>query len=176
MAPLEVVWTETPVPLRVRAQGRPPVELRLVPAPRPAPAAVAFVDEDSGGARAPTIPLPRGARPATVEQLLEEFAPSDGLNEREVNRMLKQAVGVELSALPPGVETFEPPVARDPSLWHPAPEVIPVTAPTPPTFEPRPPRNPRASLAVTFVLLLLGLGATLAIWAKAPGFFSGHGP
>jgi hypothetical protein len=91
--------------------------------------------------------------------------------------MLKQAVGVELSALPPGVETFAPPVAQEASLWQPAPEVILVNAPTPPSsFEPRPPRNPRASLAVTFVLLLLGLAATVAVWVQAPGFFSGRGP
>jgi hypothetical protein len=163
-APLEVAWTDTPgaaEPLR-------PVE---------PVAAAAFVDEDSAGARAPTIPLVAGARPATVEQLLNEFAPSDGLSEREINRMLKQAVGVELSALPPGVETFAPPVAQEASLWQPAPEVILVNAPTPPSsFEPRPPRNPRASLAVTFVLLLLGLAATVAVWVQAPGFFSGRGP
>jgi hypothetical protein len=166
-APLEVAWTDTPGavgPLR-------PVEsVESV-------AAAAFVDEDSAGARAPTIPLVAGLRPATVEQLLNEFALSDGLSEREINRMLKQAVGVELSALPPGVETLAPPVAQDASLWQPAPEVILVNAPIPPSsFEPRPPRNPRASLAVTFVLLLLGLAATVAVWVQAPGFFSGRGP
>ncbi|MCS6902099.1 MAG: hypothetical protein RMJ98_20940, partial [Myxococcales bacterium] len=104
----------------------------------------AFAEEDSTGVRAPTIPL-TGAKPATVEQLLAEFVPSDGLTERELNRLLKQAVGVELSTLPPGVETFAPPMAQDAPPWHPAPEVIPVHAPLPPPFfEPRPPRNPRA--------------------------------
>ena len=80
------------------------------------------------------------------------------------------------SALPPGVETFEPPVVQESVMEQPALEVIPVNALPPPSYEPRPPRNPRATLAVTFVLLLLGLGATLALWVKAPGFFSGHGP
>lgn len=116
------------------------------------------------------------ANPATVEQLLSEFAPSDGLNEREVNRMLKQATGIELSALPPGVETFLPPLVQELPPWQPAPEVIHIQAPSPAPLEPRPPRNPRASLAITFLLLLLGLAATLAIWIWAPSFFSGHGP
>ncbi|MCU0658763.1 MAG: hypothetical protein MUF64_26945 [Polyangiaceae bacterium] len=136
----------------------------------------AFRDEESEGTRAPTVPLPRVGRPATVEELLAGFEPSDGLSEREVSRLLKQAVGVEPTVLPPGVETFGPPVVVDVEPWQPAPEVAPVKTSTPTPYEPRPPRNPRASLLVMFLLLLVGLGLTVGVWVKAPGFFSGHGP
>ena len=113
--------------------------------------------------------------PATVEQLLERFSPSDGLSEREVSRQLKQAVGVELSALPPGVETLMPPAvmwSEEPHAM--APRVEQAMDPLP-TYEPRPPRRPRATMVLLTLLVLVGLGAVVATWVRAPGFFLGHG-
>jgi hypothetical protein len=153
-----------------------PASMPVAVAPAQVEAEVEAEADDSPGARAPTAPLGVGWRPATVEQLLASFVPSDGLTEREISRNLKQSVGIELSALPPGVETLAPPAVVASEPWQPAPEVAPVMTPPLPSIDPQPPRRPRSAMAVTVVLMLLGLAATLAIWAKAPGFFTGHLP
>ena len=98
------------------------------------------------------------------------FGPADPAVEVSV----EQQQPVELSALPPGVETLLPPPTLELVEAHaPAPKVEQAMR-EPSTFEPRPARRPRATMAVVGVLVVLGLGATVALWARDPGFFLGH--
>ena len=115
-------------------------------------------------------------QPATVEQLLARFTTSDALMERELGRQLKLWVGIEPTAVPPGVMTSEPPEVELQMMARVTEAPAMETPKAPADLIPQPPRKPRASMALSFGLFVVGLGAALWVWTSHPGFFTGHVP
>lgn len=146
--------------------------------PAPPPAATPTARILSSSAARPADDLFATPAPQSVDALLADYKPTDDIDELAVARSMKMSVGLEPTAMPPAVASFEqtplPAVTCDDAL-PPRSEGDALTDPRAlPSYAPKPPRSPRLSLALMFLLLVLGLGAALLIWVMYPGFFSGR--
>jgi hypothetical protein len=120
----------------------------------------------------PSAPAKR-AGPSRADELLASFAPSDGLDEKAMARNLKISVGLDPTPPPPAAA----PTAIPPTVIADVPELQPSPPPgpslSPSTREMRPPRAPRTSMGIMFVMLMLALTGAIALWVKYPAFFTG---
>ncbi len=123
---------------------------------------------------APATSLRLWTRPAaTVDELLARFAPSDSLPHDELRGMLKRTAGLEPTPPPPGATLR----ADDRDAEPLDPEAPTMTAPEDSTRPARAPMarpGPRAGTGLLATLLLVGVAATIFVYARYPAFFAGH--
>jgi hypothetical protein len=147
----------------------PPIDITVgTPVPREIAVEVAEVAPPPASAPTPKLAT---APAASVESLLEGFVAADRFDERAAALALKRSVGLDATPPPPETRAHAVAPREEPAM---APLMSPSPLPASVNDERRPPRAPRASRALMFGMLVLALGATVAVWVEHPGFFTGH--
>lgn len=157
----------------------------LAPNAAPVPPAHAVVAVEAPAPEAqqaepPSSSLRLRTRPAaTVDELLAKFAPSEALEHDELRGILKRTAGLEPTPPPPGATLrADDPESGAPPLTE--PEITTMASPSDDHPDPLPNApmarraQPRAGTGLLATLLLVGVAATIFVYARYPAFFSGH--